>query len=83
MKWKPPTVAMEHLDFVLSDPSTTAINAAIELDDKSHNRKSAKERDAFVSAVLATASIPLLRIPVARQYDVNSLRIQFGTITHP
>jgi Protein of unknown function (DUF2726) len=40
-----------HVDFVLADASTPAPVLVIELDDRSHDRAEAKERDAFTTLV--------------------------------
>jgi hypothetical protein len=62
-----------HVDFLLCDPTSLQPVAAIELDDKSHQRKSAQERDAVKDAVFATAGLPLERVVVSRGYDTEAL----------
>jgi very-short-patch-repair endonuclease len=62
-----------HVDFVLADASTLEPRLAIELDDRSHGRPEAKERDAFKDAVLAAAGMPLLRVVTGR-FSVAALR---------
>ncbi|MEN7973211.1 MAG: DUF2726 domain-containing protein, partial [Verrucomicrobiota bacterium] len=42
-------------------PSTLAIVAAIELDDKSHQRKDRIKRDQFLNQVMESAGVPLIR----------------------
>lgn len=39
---------------------------AIELDEKSHQRKDRKDRDAFVDQVFQAAALPLLHVPAAK-----------------
>lgn len=66
-------IRAKHLDFVLVDAKTSRILAAVELDDRSHEGAEARERDAEKDAALASAGVPLLRIPVARRYDPQTL----------
>jgi len=47
---------------------------AIELDDKSHQRKDRQERDAFVDEVFRAAGLPLVHIPAAKGYQVDEVR---------
>jgi very-short-patch-repair endonuclease len=67
-------ISQKHLDFVLVDSADTAIRLAIELDDRSHDRKDRRERDAFVDAALAVAGIPILRVAAASAYDARAIR---------
>lgn len=64
----------KHFDFVLCDAVTLAIVGVIELDDASHRQAKRQERDAFVNEACAAAGLPLLRVPVQRQYDVARLK---------
>ena len=66
-------VACKHLDFVLMDAATSRILAAVELDDRSHDRADRRERDRFVDAALASAGVPILHVRVARRYDPETL----------
>ena len=43
-------IACKHLDYVLCEADSCAILAAIELDDRSHDRPDRRKRDAFVDA---------------------------------
>lgn len=61
------------MDFVLCDPGTLQPIFVIELDDSSHNRPDRMLRDAFVEVVLESAKIPLVRVPVKRNYDQKEL----------
>lgn len=56
------------VDFVLCDPTNLKPLAAIELDDKSHNRPDRKKRDILVENVFKSANLPLIRIPVQPNY---------------
>lgn len=67
-------VKSRHIDFVLCDPKTLEFRVCVELDDRSHERKETRKRDAFVNKAFAGAGIPLLRIPARRYYDLSELR---------
>lgn len=67
-------ISQKHLDFVLVDAATTDIRLAIELDDRSHQRADRRDRDTFVDRALATAGVPILRVPAAARYDPAALR---------
>jgi hypothetical protein len=67
-------IAQKHIDFVLVEAADTAIRLAIELDDRSHDRKDRRDRDAFVDGALAVAGIPILRVPAAAEYDPKQIR---------
>lgn len=69
-------ISSKHIDFVLVDPGTGRILCCIELDDPSHNRADRQGRDAFVNRAFAGASLPLLRIPTQRKYDMKAIRQQ-------
>ncbi len=64
----------KHLDFVLCDRESGHLVCAIELNDRSHERKERRERDEMITSACAGAGFPLLMIPVARDYDPESLR---------
>jgi hypothetical protein len=66
-------VARHHLDFVLCDYGTTHILAAIELDDKSHEREQRQHRDAFLNEAFAAADIPLIRFRAAARYCARDI----------
>jgi hypothetical protein len=71
-------ISRKHLDFVLCNPATLAIRAAVELDDDSHQRADRKERDRFLESALESAGIPLHRFSVQRGYKIESLRNALG-----
>lgn len=64
-----------HFDFLLADDALRPL-AAVELDDRSHQRPDAQRRDAFKDGACHGAGLPLLRVPVVRHYDVAALRRQ-------
>lgn len=63
-----------HLDFVLCDPRTLEIMAAVELDDSSHEHVSRQDRDRFVDRALSSAGVPLIRFKAQRAYNPNDVR---------
>lgn len=71
-------ISRKHLDFVLCDPGTLAIRAAVELDDGSHQRAARKERDQFLESAMKSAGIPLHRFSVQRGYEIESIRNALG-----
>jgi len=67
-------IAQKHIDFVLYDHQKNKILVAIELDDKSHNKQSARKNDRFKDTVLQSVNIPLLRIKAQQEYNINLLK---------
>jgi hypothetical protein len=50
----------------------------IELDDRSHEAEDRQARDAFVDRVFASASLPLLHVPVQKGYDLAELKAKLA-----
>lgn len=69
-------ISQKHVDFVVFEPVTTAILFVIELDDKTHDRPDRQARDQFLDAALQAAGVGILRVPAAREYDLDDLREQ-------
>lgn len=67
-------LSQKHVDFVLYDRNTAATVAAIELDDRSHDKAHRRERDAFVNAALNSAGVLLLRVQVSAEYRPTAIR---------
>jgi len=67
-------ISAKHIDFVLTEPATSRILCAIELDDSSHDRTDRVERDDFVNELFAANGMPLLRIPFSWTYNIPGLR---------
>ncbi len=67
-------ISSKHLDYVLVDRTSMRIVCAIELDDRSHDRRDRGVRDTFVNEACTTAGLPLIRVPAARHYDANVIR---------
>jgi hypothetical protein len=63
----------KHADFVLCDAKTLHPVAAIELDDKSHDREDRQDRDKFVEGVFANAKLPLQRVKARQGYSSAEL----------
>ena len=61
------------LIFLLCDPVSLQPLVALELDDKSHQRKDRQKRDAFVDGVFKAAGIALVHIPVRRAYQTKEI----------
>ena len=59
-------------DFVLFNKSLQPL-LAIELDGISHTQFKRKTRDSFVQEICREAELPLLRIPISDNYDVEKL----------
>lgn len=76
-------ISQKHLDFVLCDPRTIRIIAAIELDDASHQRRDRIDRDAFLDAAMKAAAVPLIRVPAAMQYSVDKLAAKLNSVLTP
>lgn len=69
----------KHVDFLLCDPKTLKPILGIELDDKSHQRADRQERDDFVNHVFEAAKLPLIHIPVQRNYSPSDLQSKIFT----
>jgi hypothetical protein len=67
----------KHVDFLICNPKTLQPVYTIELDDSSHRQAGRRERDAFVESVLATANLPLVRVPVRATYNTQELGVLF------
>ncbi len=52
----------KHFDFVLCEPATMEIVCVIELNDKSHRRKSRSDRDDFIASACESAGVPFLTV---------------------
>lgn len=76
-------IKSRHLDFVLTDPVSTWIVCAIELDDPSHSSPRALRADDFKDKALSAAGIPILRVRVSPTYRASDLRQRVQEITEP
>jgi len=64
----------KHVDFVICRADTMDPVLAIELDDKSHQRKDRKDRDAFVDQAFQAAALPLVHVPAAKGYQLKAIQ---------
>lgn len=67
-------IAMKHFDFVLCDPRTLSFIGAVELDDKSHQRRDRVVRDMFLRNAASDAKLPLHRFQAKATYVVAEIR---------
>lgn len=67
-------IKSRHVDFLVCDDDLH-IKAAIELDDNSHSRETAKAADQFKNELFNSLNLPLIRIQVKQDYtnDINNL----------
>lgn len=70
----------KHVDFALCDFERLEIVAAIELDDRSHEKFERGVRDNFVDAALLDAGIPILHVPARQAYSPAQIREQIQNI---
>ena len=70
-------VSARHFDFVVCRDNDLTIVAAIELDDRSHQRRKRKEQDDFLAELCERISLPLLRFPARRSYSVAEIGERF------
>lgn len=73
-------IKAKHVDFLLCDPATLSIQAAVELDDDSHAREKRKSRDAFLGKACEAAGLPLIRIPARNSYSVAETREKLSEV---
>jgi hypothetical protein len=73
-------IAQKHLDFLVCDSVTTKPLFGIELDDSSHKRNDRQERDEFVENICQVAGLPLLRVPVQREYNSREIAAQIAPL---
>ncbi|WP_283131791.1 DUF2726 domain-containing protein [Enterovibrio norvegicus] len=66
-------ISRKHFDYVICSSASLAIVAAVELDDSSHQTVNAMKSDAIKDYVAESACVPLIRIRVARTYQVNDI----------
>jgi hypothetical protein len=67
-------IKSRHIDFVLCNKDTLAIEVCIELDDWTHKRKSRRERDEFVDQALNAAGVRIEHVQVQASYCKTYLR---------
>ncbi len=76
-------ISAKHIDFVLCRPHDLTIICAVELDDRTHERRDRRARDAFLENALAAAQVPLVRIKNQQRYDMAELKTLLGGLEAP
>ena len=71
-------IAQKHLDFLVCDSVAMKPLFGVELDNSSHKRNDRQERDDFVESVCKVAGLPLLRLPVQREYNSRDIAAQIA-----
>lgn len=66
-------IKSRRIDFLLCDPGTLKPRLAIELDGKGHNSEKQRKQDAIRDKTFAAAGVPLLRVKVAKKYDLQEV----------
>jgi len=74
-------IRSKEIDFVLCDKDTLEIRCALELNDSSHGFPHRQARDHFLRTALDSAGIPLIEVPVTREYDIEDIRTRIAGIT--
>ncbi len=73
-------ISQKSVDFVLCDKAYISPKLAIELDDRTHERRDRKERDVEVERVLKDAELPLLRLENHGRFNPSELTEKINTI---
>ena len=74
-------IQSKHFDFLLCDKDDLSVICAIELDDRSHQKRKRRDRDAFLDGLCQAVSLPLLHVPAKGAYSVPELKSKiFSTI---
>jgi Protein of unknown function (DUF2726)/Topoisomerase DNA binding C4 zinc finger len=73
-------INLKHLDYLICRADNLSLVAAVELDDKSHQRKERGERDTFVEQALKSAGIPLLRFPAKKGYELIEVKAKLNEV---
>jgi hypothetical protein len=63
----------KHIDFILCDTDLSPV-VAIELDDLSQDDEDRESRDRFVDQVLASVSLPIIRVRAKHAYRLDEVR---------
>ena len=71
-------ISAKHFDFLVCTVDSVEPIVAVELDDKSHQSKSARARDQAKDDAANSAGLPLMRVAADRSYSTNQLRAELG-----
>jgi hypothetical protein len=67
-------ISAKHFDFLLCKKDDLSVVCAIELNDKSHQNGSRRQRDAFVVELCRAVGLPLVQVPAKRMYSAEEIR---------
>jgi hypothetical protein len=73
-------ISQKHLDFVLYDFLTARTVAAVELDDRTHDLRDRRNRDAFVDHALHKAGVVLIRFRAASRYQPSAIQRRIESV---
>lgn len=76
-------ISAKHFDYVLCCKDTLKVIAAIELDDKSHKKKSSQARDKFLESACESANLKLVRFPAKASYIVSEVSEKIESTINP
>lgn len=76
-------ISAKHFDYVLCCKDTLKVIAVVELDDKSHKRKSSQTRDKFLESACKSADLKLIRFPAKASYNVTEVSEKIETTINP
>ncbi|MFT7879004.1 MAG: DUF2726 domain-containing protein [Sulfurimonas sp.] len=69
-------ISSKHFDYVLCDKRSMDTLCAIELNDRSHQRRERIKRDQLVEKACRSANLPLVWIAVQKNYDKREIHHQ-------
>lgn len=67
-------ISSKHFDFIFCRKDDLKVVGALELDDKSRQKKKRQRQDAFMVALCSTISLPLIQLPEKQVYSVPEIR---------
>jgi ssDNA-binding Zn-finger/Zn-ribbon topoisomerase 1 len=70
----------KHFDFLICAKDELTIEAAIELNDQSHESRKRRDRDQFLVELCRAVSLPLLVVPAQSTYSVGELRAKVQSV---
>lgn len=69
-------ISSKHFDYVLCEKKSMDLVCVIELNDRSHEKKDRIKRDQLVEKACRSANLPLIWIPVQKDYDTKMIHHQ-------
>jgi len=73
-------IGQQHIDFLLCDPRTSEMLAAIEVDDHPREHPGRQERDRFMDRLFTWNHLPLIRVPSTFIYAPEKLRRELAKV---